>query len=284
MAGVERRTSEELDAELDPQPHVDVAARKRGRSPVTAAILSFLFPGLGHLALGRRRTALLFFVPSFLAVSVVVVLLATQGWTWFGLSLFDESFAAALVAVTLLLGLWRVAAVANSFLIAGGSPRRRRWEMAVLTALVVCIVAGHGATAYGAWSVYHAGDAMNHNLDLSDAALAADANSTASPEITPYQTQTALATASPTPSPTPTAAPTYPVNNDRITFALLGVDFMTGRSHGSTDTMMLATLDVHTNKATVISIPRDTAGFELYYGGRVASTFRLNYLMSAAAS
>jgi LCP family protein required for cell wall assembly len=249
-----------------------------------AAILSFIFPGLGHLALGRRRTALLFFVPSFLVVGSVAILLATEGWTWFGLSLFDESFAAALIAVTVALGVWRVAAVANSFLVAGGSRRRRGWEVVVLAALVVSIVAGHGAAAYGAWSVYHTGDAMNHNLDLSDAALAGDPNSTASPEIMPSPTEAAETTDSSTPSPMPPPEPTYPVNNDRITFALLGVDFMTGRTHASTDTMTLATLDVHTNKATVISIPLGTAGFELYYGGRVANSFRLNYLMSAAAS
>jgi LCP family protein required for cell wall assembly len=62
------------------------------------------------------------------------------------------------------------------------------------------------------------------------------------------------------------------------------VDFMTGRAHALTDTMILATLDVHTNKATLISVPRDTANFDLYYGGWVGSQFKLNELMSAASS
>jgi LCP family protein required for cell wall assembly len=48
--------------------------------------------------------------------------------------------------------------------------------------------------------------------------------------------------------------------------------------------MILATLDVHTNKATIISVPRDTANFDLYYGGWVSPKFKLNELMSAASS
>jgi len=48
--------------------------------------------------------------------------------------------------------------------------------------------------------------------------------------------------------------------------------------------MILATLDVHTNKATLISVPRDTSNFDLYYGGWVGPQFKLNQLMGAASS
>jgi LCP family protein required for cell wall assembly len=130
---------------------------------------------------------------------------------------------------------------------------------------------------------------MNSNNMLSDSSLAGE-----SPSATP-----ATPTLSPTPTPTPeaysslppasawpsvTPAPTYPYNPDRITFLLIGLDFMTGRAHASTDSMILATLDVHTNKATIISVPRDTGSFDLYYGGAVTGGFKLNELMKAASS
>jgi polyisoprenyl-teichoic acid--peptidoglycan teichoic acid transferase len=293
---VETQTDGQAQTPKDADPQLGAAAQPgdepvvgigRSRSPVVAAFLSFLFPGLGHLLVGRRRSAVVFLVPALLAVGWFAVQLH-QGWTWFGLSLFDETFAATLISIAVLLGAWRIAAVAHSFLVARPGGRKRKWEMAVAAALIVSIVAVHGAAVYGAWSVYHAGDAMNTNLDLSDASLAGPKNPDASPEVTPYQSMgprdTTSYPISYVPTPTPTPLPTYPVNDNRITFALLGVDFMTGRSHALTDTMMVATLDVHTNKATILSIPRDTAGFELYYGGWVPNNFRLNTLMTAAAS
>lgn len=40
--------------------NVEASARPAGRHPVVAAALAWIFPGLGHLFLGRRKTALLY--------------------------------------------------------------------------------------------------------------------------------------------------------------------------------------------------------------------------------
>ena len=163
---------------------------------------------------------------------------------------------------------------------------------------MLSIVATHVVAIAGALDVYQTGAAINNNDMVSNDALAGGSPfvPSASPAPSPTPTPT------PTPAPTTTEdgmaafvpyastgpsafpAPTYSSNPDRITFLLIGVDFMTGRSHALTDSMILATLDVHTNTATIISVPRDTANFDLYYGGWVGPSFKLNELMSAASS
>jgi len=237
--------------------------------------------------MGRGRRALLFLVPSLLGLGWIAVQLS-QGLAWFGLSLLDETFVAPLIAILALLAVWRVLAVGHAFLTA---PVRRRWpklESAIVAALVLSITATHVVAIAGAWAVYRTGAAMNSNNMLSDSSLAGESPSAtpATPTLSPTPTPTPAATLPPWAfaSPSATPAPTYPYNPDRITFLLIGLDFMTGRAHASTDSMILATLDVHTNKATIISVPRDTGSFDLYYGGAVTGGFKLNELMKAASS
>ena len=268
---------------------------RRLESPLAASLLSYLLPGLGQLAMGRGRWAGLFMVPSLLGLGWIGLQLG-QGLASFGLSLFDDTFVVTLVGIVAFLGVWRIIAVGHAFLAAPGRRRRPKLETALVAALVLSIVATHVVAIAGALDVYQAGVAVNSNDMVSNNALAGGSPfaPSASPPAppTPTATPTPMSTdeemaafvpyASTVPSPLP--APTYWSNPDRITFLLIGVDFMTGRSHALTDSMILATLDVRTNKATIISVPRDTANFDLYYGGWVGPTFKLNELMSAASS
>ncbi|MGZ6268484.1 MAG: LCP family protein [Candidatus Limnocylindrales bacterium] len=237
--------------------------------------------------MGRGRWAAFFLVPSLIGLGWIAVQFG-QGLAWFGLSLFDETFVGTLIAILAFLGLWRILAVGHALLTSPSRTRRRKLEGALTAGLALAIAATHLAAIAGAWTVYETGRAINNNDMLSDSSL-----SGASPLAS-----SALRTPSPVPTPEPTAnaalsklllatpapAPTYWSNPDRITFVLIGVDYMTGRHHSSTDTMMLATLDVNTNKATIISVPRDTSYFPLYYGGWAGESFKLNGLMTAASS
>jgi LCP family protein required for cell wall assembly len=264
-----------------------VIARRLSRvrpveSPLAASLLSYLLPGLGQLVMGRRRWAALFLVPSLLGLGWIAIELS-KGLDWFGLSLFDDTFVATLIVIVAFLAIWRILAVGHAFLAAPGRPRWRKLESALIAMLVLSILATHAAAIVGAWTVYQAGVAVNSNDMLSDSSLAGGSPYPAAPTQTPSPVPLVLPeTFAPTAGPTP--APTRWDNPDRITFLLIGVDFMTGRRHASTDTMMLATLDVHTNKATLISVPRDTSNFDLYYGGWVSPQFKLNQLMEAASS
>ena len=260
---------------------------------MAASLLSYVLPGLGQLVMGRGRRGLLYLVPSMLGLGWLGLQLG-QGLAWSGLSLLDNSFVVALTVVVAFLGIWRIAAVGDAFLVA---PGRRRWpklETAMVAVLVFSIAATHLVVIAGAWTVYETGNAINNNDMLSNNSL--NGGSPLPASARPTATATATATSAPTPQdtsafapyasvgPSLTPTPSYPTNPDRITFLLIGVDFMTGRNHALSDTMILATLDVHTNKATLISVPRDTSNFDLYYGGWVGPQFKLNQLMGAASS
>lgn len=252
-----------------------------------------MLPGLGQLALGRGRRALFYLLPTLLALGWLGLQLG-QGLASFGLSFFDDTFVVTLTVVVALLGILRIAAVGDAFLQARGRRRWPRIETAMVVALAFSIAATHLLVIGGAWTVYGTGNAINNNDMLSNGSL--DGGSPVPGSPSPIPMATATATPAPTPQDTSafapyasagsglTPTPSHPTNPDRITFLLIGVDFMTGRNHALSDTMMLATLDVHTNKATLISVPRDTSNFDLYYGGWVSPQFKLNQLMGAASS
>ncbi len=255
----------------------------RGHSPAVAAGLSFLWPGLGQLVLGRRLAAALLSLPT-LAVLVLGILQFRQGLIYFAASLWDESYFLAVAAAVGGFGAWRILAVGHAFMTASSGRRARPVEVAFVAALLISIVSMHGLFVAGAWAWY----------DTSVAAQDVDQFAVASPSSRPTPTPT------PTPNPTPTPVdtglfhpyastgpspePTTEPSSNRITFLIVGIDFMTGRAHWLTDTMILVSIDTSTEKVAIVSVPRDTSNFDLYYGGWVGPTFKLNYLMTAAGS
>jgi LCP family protein required for cell wall assembly len=71
-----------------------------------AAVLSFIFPGLGHAYLGRRREALIFAVPVLVLFLLLAVWFATQGLTRAGAKLLDPSVAAFAAVVSAIVVIW----------------------------------------------------------------------------------------------------------------------------------------------------------------------------------
>lgn len=105
-----------------------------------------------------------------------------------------------------------------------------------------------------------------------------------SPSPSPSPTPTPTPTPSPTPTPIPGPGPMPPYDSHRLTFLLTGVDFMTGRSHASNDTLMLVSVDLRTGAVAMVSVPRDTAAFPFYWGGRAPDNFKINSLAKAIAA
>ena len=258
----------------DPEPSVG----GRDRKPAIAAGLSFLWPGLGQLFLGRRREAAILAVPALL-LAIVAVIQLSQGALMFVFSLWDETYFVAVAVAVIGFGLWRAVAVGHAFLSATGAPRSRPRQLAFASILIVAIVATHGLFIAGTWAWYSTSVEIQNNDPLG---LGSPDPATPTPTLVPTPSDTA--TLPPDATPLPTATPTRGPNPNRITFLLIGVDWMPGRDHSVTDTMMLVSLDTSTNKASMVSVPRDTAGFDLYYGGKVDSSFKLNTLMNAAMS
>src|ERR1035437_7087515 len=223
----------------------------RDRKPAIAAGLSFLWPGLGHLFLGRRREAAILAVPALL-LAILAIIQLSQGAVMFAASLWDESYFLAVAGAVIAFGAWRIVAVGHAFLSTSRRPRSRPRQLAFVAALVVVIVATHGLFVAGTWAWYETSVTIQNNDLLG---LGTPAPSVA----TPIPTLPDGSTVQPNIEPTAWASPTRAPNPNRITFLLVGVDRMPGRDHSLTVTMMLAGIDTVTGKAAMVSVPRDTA-------------------------
>jgi LCP family protein required for cell wall assembly len=252
-----------------------------GRRALLAALLSFLWPGLGQLALGRRRAALLFALPGGAFVAWFILQL-DQGPAFFALNLWDDSYLMTVFAVVLAFGVWRIAAVLHTLLVGIKGRRWRVAESAVAAGLVIAILAMHVGAVSGAWIWYDASVQINQNDMFAEASPTPAPTRTLAPTASPkpqysFPTNGLAAPSNPYPASSPTPAP----NPNRITFLLIGVDFMDGRAHSLTDSLMVVSADVKTRKVALVSVPRDTAGFQLYYGPWVGYNFKINTLLNS---
>lgn len=259
--------------------------RIRRWSPGIAAGLSFVWPGLGQLFLGRRSRAAILAVPALLAALVAAIQLNQP--LWFILSLWDPSYVAAVVVVAVGLGAWRVLAIADAFLSASRRSRPGRAGVTFAVVLIVMVVATHGLFVAGTWAWYQASvDVQNNGLipNATDSPPPLSGNVLPSPsgDLSPSPPDTNFIT--PTAS-AETPVPTPGRNPDRVTIVLIGFDSLAGREgSANTDTMMLISIDKKTEKVSIVSVPRDTTSFFLYFGGQAGPTFKLNTLWVTASS
>ena len=227
-------------------------ARVAGRSPAGAALLSFLWPGLGQLYTGRRRLAVLFALPAFLVLLLLAYELR-QGAVVFAARFADPSFSLAAVAVVFLLGLWRVWAVGHAF--ASGERRRTRraFDRLVLFALAAAIVVSHAGAGYLLAETSGAGSRLfgQGNTDLID-------------QATPGGSQA------------PGSSLPAPAVHGRITILFTGVDAAPSRSEHLYDSIMVVSYDPQTNSVQMVSVPRDSASFPFYFGGVDSAKTKIN--------
>jgi polyisoprenyl-teichoic acid--peptidoglycan teichoic acid transferase len=266
---------------------------KRSRSPRVAALLSFVWPGLGQLYAGRRIAAAVFGIPTAIVASWVIYQVV-QNKADFSLSFLDDSVALTAFLVVVLIGGWRLLAMAHAAAVVRPLRLWRRLDVALLGVLVLIVVASHSFVAAYPLSAYNFDQSI-----VSDNLLGIDGtpapNSGPTDEIfasqppdspTPAPTYDTSGTFNPADysGPTMTPMPVRPINPNRITVLLTGVDFTMGRSHWLNDTMIVVSVDTRTRKVAMISVPRDTAAFDLYYGGWVGATFKLNSLATEVSS
>jgi LCP family protein required for cell wall assembly len=231
-----------------------------------AAFLSFLWPGLGQLYAGRRRQAAAFAIPT-LAVLVTGVYEARQGVTVLVSRFVDPGFALPALIVVALLGVWRAVAVAHAFASGDQVRTRHRPERAALVVLLVAIVGMHGVGTVVAWYAYDMGNQIFHGENTV--------------QVQPGSTDAA---GSPIPNSTVEPALTPPPGTTRVSILVTGVDSYVGRAERLNDTIMVVTIDTATDKVTMISVPRDTAGFPYYWGGNDPATMKLNSLVTYVQS
>jgi LCP family protein required for cell wall assembly len=239
------------------------------RSSALAAGLSFLWPGLGQFYLGLKRSSAAFSVPALL-IGLYLLLQLQRGILYLGARLLtDRNYALPVVLVLMLAGALRLAAVVHAFERGRIAPNRRVLEWSVLGVLVFAIVGTHVAAGYAVWYV---NDSLQPafkggNPDLIDQA-------TPPPSLAPGATPTAAPTVTPVPTPVPITS--------RVTILFTGVDADPARKEHLYDSIMVVSYDPKTNSLQMVSVPRDSASYPLYFGGQVSARVRINSLPTYA--
>ncbi|HEY4226832.1 MAG TPA: LCP family protein [Candidatus Limnocylindrales bacterium] len=258
------------------------------RRQIAAALIDLILPGIGHLLLGRRRAALLFFTPFALLILTLVAMFVAGGFTEIVAFAVTPGVLPALVVVNIALALWRLAAAADAT-----RTTTRPWLAigVVGPAMLILVLAPH------VW----AGSTIAATSDFLDSTFANGPEETDAPLDTPPPGWTfdpgdgedspapsgpdeSLPDASPSGNPTagPTAGPpvargsgtgnlpglnvsvpwtrpgAVPWGNDgRFDLLLMGSDAGRDRWSRRMDVMLLVEIDVNTGKVAMIGLPRN---------------------------
>ncbi|MBA2264915.1 MAG: hypothetical protein H0W17_00860, partial [Chloroflexi bacterium] len=210
--------------------------------PWLAALLSFLFPGLGQAYAGRRVMAAMLAVPVMMLIVAALALLNGFGGSLRNIVLSSGFLVAVIVANIALFG-WRTFAIAQAGLWSapGANQRERRIGVASVVVLVVLTIAMH------AW------------VGILVAHLDGTLQQVFGGTVIPNEP-------APESSSGPEAGPDEPVNvpdyrwggNDRINVLLLGTDAHETREAVLTDVILVVSIDPLAETAVMISVPRDT--------------------------
>ncbi len=220
--------------------------RQSGR-PWVAAVLSFIFPGLGQLYAGRWRLAIAFGLPVLLLIAAAVLAFTLLAGS-VTLDIFSSAFIIGLLAIDVALFAWRAAAIAQAGLATApagadeptpAASRRRRRDIEVVAVLLVATIGMHayaglvlGTLDQTLQQVFAGGEAPPP--------AAGDAEVPQDPEE-------------------PINEPSYHWDGtERINILLLGIDSGPGRDEALTDTILVVSIDPVTETAVLVSIPRDT--------------------------
>jgi LCP family protein required for cell wall assembly len=267
-----------------------------------AAPLSFLLPGLGQAALGRRRRGAILAIPA-LAVAAVVVglaaMIASDPSVALDLLPGPDTIVALLVLQGVLLAFHLGAIVDAERLGQAAHPARGAARVAagvVLVVLVASSVAVHASVGY---VEVEAGDALAAVFDAGgeggdgedgDAWVIPEPSFEPAPTTAPTPVATPAWPTSPTPTdpaatdaghhgspaPSPTSEPTRtprptptPVSgadwarDGRLNLLLIGSDAGPDRWSLRTDTMIVLSVEARTGRAALFGIPRNLVGVPL---------------------
>jgi LCP family protein required for cell wall assembly len=259
----------------------------QGRAAWSAG-LSFVLPGLGHLASGRTRTGILLATPV-----VGGLLLLTVAWAMDLLRLrvlLDPTVLASLLALSMAMLAWRVASVLSAYRL-HASPSASGLGTVALVGLILAIGVTQWVPAHYLLRLSGALERVSQQAGDADDSLLGPA-ATGLPEIEGEGAVPADPGQPPAPTPAPVPTPAVPPGapgpddpdaarlDERVTVLLLGTDDLEGRDQRLTDTIMVVSLGAADRRPLMVSVPRDLYGAPLP-DGRVYNA-RLNSLASYA--
>jgi LCP family protein required for cell wall assembly len=220
------------------------------RSAVIAALLSFLWPGLGQGWVGSRRRAILFAVPMMLFLGAGLLVMIVQGKARALGLLLQPGVLLLLLALNVAILVYRLFAIVDAYRVAA-----RRWPpvveqgRAAIGLVVLGVLLGgtllmHGWLGLVGFKTYDTVVAISHPFSTPTPVPAAS--------LAPGETP------GPTPVRTPNATP-EPAwgDNGRLDLLLIGADAGPGRFSLRTDTMMILSVEVSTGRAALFGVPRN---------------------------
>ena len=222
-----------------------------------AALLSFIFPGVGQAYNGQWVLAALLAIPVLL-IGILGVLVVASGGSGVASRLLDARILVALIVLDVTLLGWRLIAIVQ----AHGERSRltfHSWTTWLTAGLVVLTIAMHALPAYYATKAI---DTLGSVSLEGGGGLGGQADRRIDVAAPSNQPDLGL--------------------GERITVLLVGIDFAPGRDQHLTDTMLVATLDPKTGEGAMISVPRDLYGVPLG-DGRVYNA-KLNSLLATASA
>jgi LCP family protein required for cell wall assembly len=250
--------------------HQPQDARPRGRSPFTAAFLSLLFPGLGHLYAGAPSRALAFAAAPILLVALLAgIVLRLDRIELVGLvfnpflltSAFVFNVVALLYRLVAIIDAYRVAEYLNAFSAAGdgrlGPARIPRNSLSIAGLLAVVLVMA------GSHVVVARYDMLALDLLESGCIFIGDQPSKeCNVDPTPDPSAPTDASSEPEPSAVGGEVPNVSVppwdGKEQLNILLIGTDQRPREGTYNTDTLIVVSIDPLTRQVAMFSLPRDT--------------------------
>ena len=249
--------------------HEPQDARPRGRSPFTAAFLSLLFPGLGHLYAGAPSRALGFAAAPVLLVALLagivlrldrIELVALVFNPLILSSVFLFNLVALLYRLVAIFDAYRVAEYLNSYE-AGGSGRlgparlpRNPLSLAGLAAVVLVMAGSHVVVARY--------DMLALDLLNSGCIFVEDGTRECSLDATGAPGESSGVSAEPEPSAVGGEVPNVSIppwdGQEQLNILLIGTDQRPRDGTYNTDTLIVVSIEPTTKQVAMFSLPRDT--------------------------
>ena len=252
-------------------------------SPAIAALLSFIFPGLGQIYAGNLRRGVLWALPMLVFILAVVWLIIGPHKALLDLVSFPQTRVAILV-LNIAFFLYHVAAMVDAYSVAKveryrGFSRTSTTAPVALAALVALTMIVHGVPEVIGVDLDKFIGSFGNGPDIIHTFTP---RPTAEQTPTPFTTPTPIATdtpgasgATPAPSPTGPAGPTptpipcpaadysgwAPAADGRLNILITGSDSRSDEGASAsgirTDSMMLLSVDIATCKTALFSFPRN---------------------------
>ena len=247
--------------------------RPRGRSPFTAAFLSLLFPGLGHLYAGATMRALGFAAPPILLLALLTgLVIRLDRFQLIGafVELVGAIFVFNLIALAYrlvaIVDAYRVAEFLNAHAASGdgrlGRARMPRNPLSIAGLVAVVLVMAGTHVVVARYDLL-AQDALGSCIFVTQSSTDdCDATASPSPGASESDDVSAEPTESPTAEPTLIGTPVPSVDvppwdgKERLNILLIGADEQAGGHN--TDTLITVSIDPITKQVAMFSLPRDT--------------------------